>query len=430
MTAALPAGRQGNPSGARLFADCKTVIARRIKIELSHFIALPETARLLTLSYFLRSIAYPLMSIFTGAFIWRTSSDITLLIVYYLGNFLALPTMFSVNRLLLKRIALQNLYLLGTILAGFGPILVIFQRHETLLSYFLYGCLYGIGSGLYWANRNFLTLTHTTSQIRSYFTGLQFTLSTLASMIVPPLAGWLVVFTPNGYEILVITASLIFLTSGLVIRRTTFAQPDVTSTRASLSRSWNTARLLSIAIGSVDSVIYILPTVLILSTLGNEVVLGWVNGIAALLSAAASYIVGRKYRQPMFPFVFTAMLLGFAVSGFPLFFGIGIITVSWYLLVSTIVDSVVWIANEPVLMDMMDEEVRRSHTTHYRLIIERERFLNIGRVSMLLLFLGALVLIPKHALAIAATGCGVMGLGVTGWTLYTRTHQSRQRPKP
>ncbi|HLD24915.1 MAG TPA: MFS transporter [Patescibacteria group bacterium] len=395
-------------------------IKTRIRRELSHFTSLPQTARLLTLSYLLRSIAYPLMSIFTGAYIWRTTSDVTLLILYFMGNFLALPIMFSLNRLLLRRIPLKHLYLLGTVLAGFGPILVIFQRHETILSYFLYGFVYGIGNGLYWANRNFLTLTHTTSQTRSYFTGLQFTLSTLAYMAVPPLAGWFVVVTQNGYELVALTASLIFIASGLVMRGNAFAQPDVTPARTPLSRTWNTARLLTIAIGCVDSVIYILPTVLILSTLGNEVVLGWVNGLAALLSAAASYVVGRKYRQSMYTKVFTAMLVGFAVAGLPLFWGIGVLTVAWYLLISTVVDSVIWIANEPVLMDMMDDEVKRSGTTLYRLIIERERYLNIGRISMLLLLLVATLVVREHAIAIAATASGIVGLGIAGVALRKR----------
>lgn len=395
-------------------------IIGRIRKEASHFVALPETARLLTLSYLFRSIAYPLMSIFTGAFIWKSTNDITLLTLYYLGNFIALPLMFSVNRIFLKYIGLKHMYLLGTILAGIGPLLVIFQRHESVAAYLLYGFVYGIGSGFYWANRNFLTLTHTTSQTRSYFTGLSFTLSTLASMIVPPLAGWFVTFTSFGYELIVIIASAIFVLSGLIIQKASISQPHVSYTNHSLSQTWQKARLLSIAIGSVDSVIYILPTVLILSTLGNEVVLGWVNGIAALFSAAASYIVGRKYRQSMYTRVFTAMLVGFVVSGLPLFFDIGVATVSWYLLVSTIVDSVIWIANEPVLMDMMDDEVRRSKTTHYRLIIERERFLNMGRIGMLLLFLAATHVTPNHSIAIAATLCGIVGLGITWWAKSTK----------
>lgn len=399
-------------------------ISTRLFREIEHFRSMPETARVLTLSYFFRSIAYPMMSIFTGAFIWKTTSNISLLILYYIGCFATLPLMFILNRQLLFSFPLKNLYLAGTVISGFGPLLVVLQRSEYPLAFFVYGVVYGIGIGLYWANRNFLTLTHTTSTMRSYFTGLQFSLSTLAAMIVPPIAGWFVVNVRLGYELLIPIASGIFITSGLIIRRTTIKNPDISAIRRSLSPSWNTARLLSIAMGCVDSIIYILPTVLVLHVLGSEIVLGWINGVAALLSAIASYVVGRKYKQSMFVRVFTAMLIGFVISGFPFFANIGIITVSWYILISSIVDSIIWIANEPVLMDMMDEEVNRSRTTHYRLVVERELFLNIGRVSMLLLFLATLHVAPAHAIAIAATSCGLVGLGITGWILRTRSRRS------
>lgn len=400
---------------------------RRVHRELSHFHSMPENAKTLTVSYVLRSIAYPLMSIFTGAFIWKSSNDITLLILYYLGNFIALPLMFVVNRRLLSFVPMRYLYLLGTFLAGFGPVLVIFQRYETPLAYATYGFVYGIGNGLYWANRNFLTLTHTTSQSRSYFTGLQFTLSTLAAMIVPPIAGWIIVLTANGYQILAVVASLIFLGSGLIIRKNTFPDTLVSQKNKKLSHTWNTARLLSVAIGCVDSAIYVLPTVLVLHVLGNEAVLGMVNSLASLLSAGASYIVGRKYRQSMFTILFPAMLLGFVVSGIPFFWGIAIFSVAWYLFVSNISDSVIWIANEPVLMDMIDDEVKHSRVTQYQLIIEREQFLNIGRVSMLLLLLVTSIYNRQHAVAITATASGIIALGISAFTWNAKnTWESRK----
>ncbi len=381
---------------------------------------MPESAKILTVSYVLRSIAYPLMSIFTGAFIWKSSNDISLLILYYLGNFIALPLMFTVNRHLLSFVAMRHLYLLGTFLAGFGPLLVIFQRHETALAYITYGFVYGIGNGLYWANRNFLTLTHTTSQSRSYFTGLQFTLSTLASMIVPPLAGWIIVFTTFGYQFLAIAASLIFLASGLIIRGNTFPQSFVSQKNRKLSGTWNIARLLSVAIGCVDSAIYILPTILVLNVLGNEAVLGLVTGLASLLSAGASYIVGRKYRQSMFIVLFPAMLIAFAIAGVPFFWGIAIFSVSWYLFISSIADSVIWVANEPVLLDMIDDEVKRSRASQYQLIIEREQFLNIGRVSMLILLLVTSLYDRQLGVAISATASGAIALGITLLTKRTK----------
>lgn len=386
------------------------MIARRIKKELSHFVALPETAKLLTLSYFLRSIAYPLMSIFTGAFIWQTSNDIVLLILYHLGNFIILPVMFVANAKLLRIISLRRLYAAGVMFSGLGPLLVIFQRSETPLMYLLYGILYGIGNGLYWANRNYLTVRQTTTTTRSYFTGLQFTLAIIASMVIPPIAGWIVIALSFGYQLLAILAVVFLLGAGFSLKHGMFKTPVFSGIKKHPSSVWNKARWLSVAIGCVDSAIYILPTVLILKLTGNEAILGLVSGIASGLSGCASYVVGRKYRQPMFSLMFPIAIAGFILSGVPMLWGISIVSVSWYLLIANLSDSVIWIVNEPVIMDMIDDEVKRSGTSYQRLIAEREGFLNIGRIAVTLPFLAIAMINQTLALETIAVLCGAISL--------------------
>ena len=157
--------------------------------EIHHFRSMPETARRLSISYFLRSAAYPLISLFTSAYIWQTNENLTLLILYYIGNFIVLPPVFIANKWLLRHISLKKLYAPSVIMTGFSSLMVVFYQSNTPEAYLLYGVMYGLANGIYWANRNFMTLRHTTSKTRSYFTGLQFTLSTFASIIIPFLAG-------------------------------------------------------------------------------------------------------------------------------------------------------------------------------------------------------------------------------------------------
>ncbi|MCL4199867.1 MFS transporter [Patescibacteria group bacterium] len=389
-------------------------IIARWNRETSHFRAMPETARLLSLSYFLRSAAYPLIGVFTGAYIWQTNNNVTLLILYYIGNFLALPVVFIFNKWLLSRIRMNTLYAIGTVLTGLSAIMVVFYQPDTPVTYLYYGFLYGFGNGIYWANRNFLTLRHTESAFRSYFTGLQFSLSTIASIVIPVLAGWFIVLTHTGYEILVITGFSLLLIAGLIIRKGSFSPPELREKHArALSPIWQKARLLSVAIGCVDSAIYILPTVLVLQSLGNEGVLGTVTSITAMLTAAVSYILGRKYRQSQYFRVFTGVLLCFILAGAPLIAGFSTFSVIWYLLIASLSDSLVWIANEPVIMDMQDDEVKRSHTTHYRLIIDREWFINMGRVSALIIFLVLARINQDMALRLTASVTGFLALCFT-----------------
>jgi len=399
----------------------KTLLLLRIQREIAHFKRLPNTVRLLVISYFLRSVAYPLITIFTSAYIWQTNHDVTLLILYNVGDFAILPLLFIVNRWLLRRIRVNTLYSIGTVLTGISALMVIFYRSTTPEAYLFYGVLYGIGNGIYWANRNFLTLRHTTSDVRSYFTGLQFALGTIASVIVPPIAGWFIVTTNFGYETLVTAAFAILLAAGLIFQKTTFDQPTLTDNHQRLSPLWRRVRFLSIAIGCVDSVIYILPTVLVLQALGNEGVLGIVNCGLAILTAGVSYVCGRKFKSSQYLPIFTGMLVAFIIAGIPLIFGISMLSVIWYLTIANLADSVIWIANEPVIMDMMDDEAKRSQVTHYRLIIDREWFVDMGRVGTLVLFMGITLYNPTFAIQIVASISGIVACACVFPVLVKRT---------
>lgn len=331
-----------------------------------------------------------------------------------------LPPVFIANKWLLSRVALKKLYALGTVLTGVSSLMVVFYQSDRPEAYLFYGVMYGLANGIYWANRNFLTLRHTTSETRSYFTGLQFTLSTFASIVVPLLAGWIIVLSTTtqlipsrqiAYELLVGIAFLLLLIGGLILKGVSIATPHLPKgTRKPFSRHWNRARWLSIAIGCSDSPLYILPTVLVLQTLGNEGVLGSLSSVMAVLTAIITYAFGRKYRQRYFYPVFITLLLMFTVSGLPLALGAGSFGVVWYIVLANLTDNLIWTANEPKIMDMMDDEVHRTHVSHYDVILDREWFVNIGRVGMYAVFLAFALIHESVALRWTAMASGCIAL--------------------
>jgi hypothetical protein len=108
--------------------------------------------------------------------------------------------------------------------------------------------------------------------------------------------------------------------------------------------------------------------------------------------------------------MFPIAIAGFILSGVPMLWGISIVSVSWYLLIANLSDSVIWIVNEPVIMDMIDDEVKRSGTSYQRLIAEREGFLNIGRIAVTLPFLAIAMINQTLALETIAVLCGAISL--------------------
>jgi len=405
-------------------------ITTRWHREISHFSGMPETARRLSISYFLRSCAYPLISLFTSAYIWQTSENLSLLILYYIGNFIVLAPVFIINKWLLRHIALKKLYALSVVMTGIGSLMVVFYQSSTPEAYIAYGILNGLANGIYWANRNFLTLRHTTSDTRSYFTGLQFTLSTLASIVVPFIAGWIIVLTVStqllpstqvAYEVLVGGAFLLLIAAGIIVRGISIETPSLESKgKASFSPQWQRARWLSVSLGCADVPLYILPTVLVLQTLGNEAVLGSISSVMAAATAVITYAFGRKYRQNRFYPVFMGLLLSFIISGLPLVWGITPFAVLWYIVIANLTDNLIWTANEPKIMDMMDDEVRLSRVSHYDTIIDREWFVNLGRVGMYGIFLAVALSNQLLALRVTAMISGIIALALLFPTLYPK----------
>lgn len=383
-----------------------------IQKEVRHYQTLSPTTRLLVLSYFFRSAAYPIISTFTSAYIWQGSHDVMLLILYNAAACAALPPMFMFNKFLLGRIELKTLYGIGIVLTGLSALLVVFYTSTSPVAYIIYGLVYGIGNGIYWSNRNFLTLKHTDSQTRSYFTGLNFSLSTMASTVVPIVAGWFIVLTVSahifptaklGYGILTILAFGLLIITGWIIQKGIFEKPILTEPKPTpFSPLWQKARLLSIAIGLVDGPLYILPTVLVLKLANNEGILGSVNSIMAIITAAVTYIFGRWYRQKYYLRLFTMLLGIFILAAVPLLWTMGYVSVIWYVVVVNLADNLIWTVNEPKLMDIQDDESKMHGITHYRLIVDRELFLNIGRIGLFAIF--AMLTVYTPTMAITYTG--------------------------
>ncbi len=72
-------------------------------------------------------------------------------------------------------------------------------------------------------------------------------------------------------------------------------------------------------------------------------------------------------------------------------------------------------------MDLMDEEVKRSKVSHYDVIIDREWFINIGRVGMYGIFFMLAAIDQTLAMRVTTGVSGVMAL--IGVAMIQREHR-------
>ncbi|MFA6524882.1 MAG: MFS transporter [Patescibacteria group bacterium] len=388
--------------------------------EWNHYQTLPLKSRLLMISFTLRSIASPLLSLFINSFIWRSTSSLPDVVIYNVGFFVLLPLGFYVNGLMLKRIKIARLYLVGLIVSAVSIVVTVFFSGSSVWNFFAYGGFYGFGAGIYWANRNFLSFQEAKSQHRNYFYSIASLLNSLISLIVTFLVGWLIVlgegnglYTPTtAYWVLSLLAMIVLIYSGMVVLKTDYVSPKVNKIiQFHISPKWNKVRLISFAMGILEGIGFFLPTLLILFYLGEEGVLGTISTIVTLFVVVITYLYGRlakhNHRKPVY-FVSLSSYIIFSVLLLLLEHPLNILI---FVLFSGITTIFQWLTIEPLVLDIMDDESNEKLNNQYMYIFDKELFLNIGRISSVLILLFIIqITSQKTGLLMAPLAVGICQL--------------------
>ncbi len=169
-------------------------IQKLLAKEKSHFYRLSIQAQQLLKTIALYELIAPLLGIFVTAFLWRSTHDITTIVGYYVLFYLGIPIGFYINGMMLRKFTANKLSSLGMLLMGGFTTLLLFVPSLTFWQLCLFGFVNGFAVGIFWANRNLLTLKTTTSETRIYFSGIESIVSTSCKILVPFLIGWLIVF--------------------------------------------------------------------------------------------------------------------------------------------------------------------------------------------------------------------------------------------
>ncbi|MBU2228775.1 MFS transporter, partial [Patescibacteria group bacterium] len=358
-----------------------------ISREWGHYKTLSEKTRLLVSSFALRSIAHPLLTLFINSFIWRSTSSLPSVAMYNLGFFIILPIGFYVNGLLLKRVKITKLYFVGSIISTISTIAIIFFSGSRSWHFLVYGFVYGFGSGLYWANRNFLSFQETKSKDRNYFFSITSVIGSLIAIVVTFFMGWLIVlgensslYTPTmAYWIFGILAAVVLIASGVIVLKTDYKSPAINHLfKRHITPKWNGIRLVSFTMGLLEGIAFFLPTVLILFYLGKEGVLGTINTIVTLFIVTATYLYGRMSKQNhRKPIYFVALVL-YIICAALLILLENPTNILIFVLLGGIIAVFQWITIEPAILDVMDEETNRKVDNRYTFILDQELFLNFG----------------------------------------------------
>jgi YQGE family putative transporter len=274
------------------------------KEEYRFFCSQPRTMRMLLLTNMVYALVIPIIELFLGAYIIRKSNDISLVMVYQLAQGTGIPVTFIMNGYLIKRMPIASLYAIGMIVSGVDMGIMMLLHDLNIFGIALIGFIMGLSYGFFWANRVLLALATTNNNNRNYYYGLETFFFTVASIVMPLLAGYFIASTQklgwmggevsHAYRILTGVVILLTLIASWLAYKGDFKNPqNARFIYFKFHRLWHKMLGLAALKGVAQGFVIAAPVMLIMRLVGQEGSVGSIQSTGAFLSAIMLYILGR-----------------------------------------------------------------------------------------------------------------------------------------
>ena len=396
--------------------------------EYRQFRSCSRDMRLLLLTNMVYALVLPVIEIFVAAYVMRNSREVSKVVIYQLAIYSATPLAFLINGYLLGRTSVYRLYSFGMLLSGASMLVMMSSNVITPIDIAGSGLMMGFSTGLFWANRGFLTLSTTTNDNRNYYYGLEQFVYTVTSVGVPVAIGWFIEGTArsgwfggvinHAYRLVAFGVCGLTILASIIVHRGNFLNPP--KTRFIYLRFhplWHKLLALSVLKGLAQGYFVTAPAMLIMKLVGQEGTLGTVQAAGGLVSALVLYVVGRTTGPRHRLLIFTVGLVLFAIGtviNAALFSAIGVlIFMACLLMAKPLLD----IAYFPIQMLVIDIVSRIEGRNQYAYIFNCEFALFLGRLLGCSLFIGLAYFVSdiaalKYALPVIAA-VQLLSIGVT-----------------
>ena len=378
----------------------------KILSEFRFFMTMPRDMRLVLGTNMIYAFVIPIIDIFVGAYIMRSSNNPSMVAVYQLCVYTGIPFAFLINGFLLNKFNISHLYSFGMLLSGVSMIFMMTLSDISMAGVSIAGFIMGGSFGFFWANRDFLTLDTTNDTNRNYYYGVETFFYTLTFIIVPAVVGWFLIKSTSlgwfggsiqgAYKVVTAIVLLLTILSSIVIHLHRFRNPDQKKfLYLHFDRLWKKMLMLASLKGMVQGYLVTAPAILILTLVGNEQALGNIQSISGILTAFLLYFLGRttkpKHRIYIFAAGMTIFLIG-ALTNQILFSAIGVIV---FVLCKVLFMPLHDIAYFPIQMQVIDILSEKENRSKYAYIFNHEFGLYLGRFFGLVLFIGLAFYVSK-----------------------------------
>jgi MFS transporter, YQGE family, putative transporter len=258
---------------------------------------------LLTLSA-LFTFAIGLSSIFVNAFIWRQTSDFTVIAIYNLFHYISTPLTFILAGIIAKRKNPVWAIRIGLLLYASFYAFILFVGDRGVVYIYLLGFLYGMAAGFYWLAYNTLSFDLTSVNNRDTYNGIHGSCCGIAGAVAPIVSGYIITRFRGmtGYNIvftmtLVIFGVLVFVS--MILKCKNYGHSI--NFKKAFSRNceeWAEVRKAISIWGFRDVTIVFLVNILIIQTTGSELSLGKFSFIASIITSLSFLLVQKIIKPP------------------------------------------------------------------------------------------------------------------------------------
>jgi len=365
--------------------------------EYEFFLSMPRDMRILLITNIIYALVIPVIDIFVGAYIMRSSNEPGLVAIYQLAAYTGIPITFMINGFLLNRIKIAHLYSFGMILSGISMVFMMTLGEINALGVGFAGLIMGSSFGFFWANRDYLALNTTNDENRNYYYGLETFFYTLTFIVVPVMIGWFLISSGrwewignigNAYKIVTVIVFILTIISSIIIHQGKYENPKQKRfLYFKFDKLWNKMLLLAALKGLAQGYLVTAPAILIMRLVGDEGSLGTIQSLAGVLSAIVLYFLGRlskpEHRIYIFSVGIIIFFIGTLVNGI-LFSASGVIV---FVMCKVMFMPLHDIAYFPIQMKVIDALSHKENRNQFAYIFNHEFGLYIGRFLGLGLFI-------------------------------------------
>jgi len=396
-------------------------VGKNIFKEFAFFRSQPLNIRTLLITNMLYALILPIIEIFVGAYIMRNTGMPAYVAIYQLCMYAGIVFSSLLNGLLLQKFSSSLLYGFGIILSTIIMATMMFVNSISIVELGITGLILGFSTGFFWTNRYFLALNATNDDNRNYFFGLETFFFSVWSILVPLMVGAFLgtiegssLFgrTLNiniGYQIVTIIAFFISICACIVLSRGKFKNPSQKKfLYARFHILWHKLLVLAGLKGMVQGFLVTTPAILVMRLVGDEGILGLIQGISGALTAVLVYVLGRitkpRHRMVVFGFGLIIFFIGTIFNAI-MFSATGVII---FIFFKVMFQPLHDLAYFPTMMKTIDAVKKIEKRNEYTYIMSHEIGLFIGRAFGMLLFIMLSFMVSemfalKYALVIVGT---------------------------